>query len=75
VPDDSTKAIQLPSVLTVKELSDRLNAGHSSVIRALLKEGIIASSYQTIDYDTAARIARGLGFEVTRSPGYDEPNQ
>lgn len=60
--------ITLPPVLSVAELADRLEASGTDVIRELMKSGIMASLNQQVDYDTAARVATELGWEVSEAP-------
>jgi translation initiation factor IF-2 len=55
---------ELPPTLTVKELADELGVSVSDVIRELIKNGVMASINQVIDYDTAAIVAGELGFET-----------
>ena len=56
--------VELPPVMTVAELGDALEANPVDVIKELMKEGIMASLNQQVDYATAARIAEELGRET-----------
>ncbi|HEY7063982.1 MAG TPA: translation initiation factor IF-2 [Chloroflexota bacterium] len=56
--------VELPARMTVQELSDRLNLSPTQVISALVSQGILLTVNQSVDYETAARIAGELGFEV-----------
>lgn len=56
--------VELPPVMTVSELGDALEANPVDVIKELMKEGIMASLNQQIDYATAARISEELGYET-----------
>ena len=58
--------VELPPVMTVSELGDALEANPVDVIKELMKEGIMASLNQQIDYTTAAKIAEELGYETSR---------
>ena len=62
-PDES-EAIQIPRVLTVRELGELLDRSAVDVIKELMKNGVMASMNQTIDFETAAVVAHGLGFEA-----------
>jgi translation initiation factor IF-2 len=62
-PDDGVKSIEIPRTLTVKDLSDLVGMSPIEVIKELIKNGVMASINQVIDYDTAAIIAHDLGFE------------
>jgi translation initiation factor IF-2 len=58
------RPVELPPLLTVKELSERLGVSAVDVIKTLMKSGIMANINQQIDYDTAAIVASDLGFET-----------
>jgi translation initiation factor IF-2 len=57
------KAIELPRALTVKELGDLLGVSAVEIIKELMKNGLMASINQVIDFDTAAIVATDFGFE------------
>jgi translation initiation factor IF-2 len=56
--------LALPSVLTVAELADKVQATPIEVIKELMAMGIMASINVQIDYATAARVAQNLGWET-----------
>jgi translation initiation factor IF-2 len=58
-----SKAVELPRALTVKELADLLNVSAVEIIKELMKNGVMASINQVIDYDTAAIVAADFGFD------------
>lgn len=64
--------IELPEVLTVRELARALRTNPIEIIKELMANGIVASINQTIDYDTAEIVAGELGFE-TRPIQLEEP--
>lgn len=57
----------LPSVLTVRELSEKLALPLGEIIGALLKNGLVATVNEQIDYETAAIIASDLGYQTEES--------
>jgi len=59
------KTVQLPPAITVRDFAAKLNLPVTNVIRELIKNGILASLNERIDYDTANIIAQDFGFEVT----------
>jgi translation initiation factor IF-2 len=63
VETNGVRAIQIPRVLTVKELGDLLSVAPVEVIKELMKNGVMASINQSIDFETAAIVAHDLGFE------------
>ncbi len=58
-----SKIVELPRTLTVKELGDLLHTSAVEIIKELMKNGVMASINQAIDYDTAAIIATDFGYE------------
>ncbi len=58
------EAIGLPSSVTVKKLAELLSVPVASVITELMKNGILATINEEIDFDTASIIAGELGFET-----------
>jgi len=70
------KAITLPSLVTVRELAALINESPIDVIRELMKNGVMSTINQQIDFDTAAVVATDLGYEVqeeTPEPAEEEP--
>ncbi len=62
------KVIELPASLTVKEFSELIGVPPATIIRELLRNGVMATINQEIDYDTAATVAQSLGIEVKEAP-------
>jgi translation initiation factor IF-2 len=60
-----TKSIKLPTMITVRELAQELNASPIEVIKILMSNGMMASINQSIDFDTAEIVAVELGFDVS----------
>jgi translation initiation factor IF-2 len=56
------RPVELPRALSVKELADVLRIPPVEVIKELMKNGVMATINQTVDYDTAATVSTGLGF-------------
>lgn len=63
------KFVVLPGVVTVRDFATLLQLPVTAVIGELMKNGILASMNERIDFDTAAVIAEDLGFSVTRTEG------
>ena len=57
---------KIPDEITVGELASRMKKTAAEVIKCLLKNGVMASVNQTIDYDTAEFVAVELGCKVER---------
>ncbi len=60
--------VELPAALTVKELAERMHLTPVDIIKALMKNGIMATINQELDFETAAIVAGDLGVEVTEAP-------
>ncbi len=60
----SGATVAIPSRLTVRELSDRLELPINKLIIELMKNGILATQNEQIDHDTAVLMAQELGFTV-----------
>ena len=59
--NDSTVAVPVPEVVTVRDLASLIDASPIAIIKQLMANGVIASINQQIDYDTAAIVAEELG--------------
>ncbi|MBP5993473.1 MAG: translation initiation factor IF-2 [Candidatus Moranbacteria bacterium] len=58
------KVVVIPETVSVKKLSEILHVQVAAVITELMKNGIIATINEEIDFDTASVIASDLGFET-----------
>jgi len=58
------RTLEIPRVLSVKELGDLMSVSPVEVIKELMKNGVMASINQVIDFDTAAIVATDMGFEA-----------
>ena len=58
------KIVKIPSRVTVKKFAELLGLGISDVIKELMKNKILATINDEIDFETAAIIASDLGFEA-----------
>ncbi|MCL2150172.1 MAG: translation initiation factor IF-2 [Dehalococcoidia bacterium] len=65
---EPTTSIELPPSLSVRQLAEALKAGAVDVIKALMRQGIMANINQVIDYEVAAKVAEGLGVAVCPQP-------
>ncbi|MCW1888481.1 MAG: translation initiation factor IF-2 [Candidatus Moranbacteria bacterium] len=61
------KNVTLPSSVTVKKLSELLDTPVNAIITELMKNGILATINEEIDFETASVIASDLGFETELS--------
>ena len=58
--------VQIPDAIGVGELASRMKKTGAEVVKALIKNGVMASLSDIIDYDTAALVAMELGCKVER---------
>src|SRR3990170_4292199 len=62
-PRNGQRPLDIPRALSIKELGDLMGVSPVEVIKELMKNGVMASINQVIDYDTAAIVAHDMGFE------------
>ncbi len=60
----SERQLTIPRSLTVRQLADLVGLSAVDVIKQLMRNGIMASINQAIDYETAAVVASELGYEA-----------
>ncbi|MEO0958510.1 MAG: translation initiation factor IF-2 [Pseudomonadota bacterium] len=61
-----TRTVKLPEAITVQELANRMAERVGDVIKALMKNGMMATQNQSIDQDTAELIIEEFGHKVQR---------
>ena len=62
--NDSIKTITIPDTITVKDLAEQLNISSIEIIKELMKNGVMATINQVIDFDTAAIVISDLGYQA-----------
>jgi len=67
VQPEGPRTIEIPAVLTVKELADKMKLTPVDIIKALIKNGVMATINQELDYDTASIVATDMGWEVSEA--------
>ncbi len=58
--------VKIPDEISVGELASRMKKTGAEVVKCLMKNGVMASLSQLIDFDTAAIIAEELGCKVEK---------
>ncbi len=66
VKPTTKKPVEIPGTIVVRELAIILDLPVGKVIGELVKNGIMATLNNSIDFDTAAIVADELGFEARR---------
>lgn len=64
---EAKKKICIPSVVSVKELAQKADLPVTVVMTELIKNGVLATINESIDFDTASIIGDDLGFEVEKA--------
>ena len=60
--EEEIKIVQIPEIITVRELAELLKTPPNVVMAELLKKGVLATINQTIPPDVAVQVAEALGF-------------
>jgi translation initiation factor IF-2 len=66
------KTIEVPPVITVRELASLMAVSPIEIIKELMNNGIMANINQQIDFDTVTIIGEEMGFEIVQ-PKAPEP--
>lgn len=61
---ENKKVVKLPKSVTVKKFSELLGLSLSDVMTELIKNKIMATINEEIDFETASIIAQDMGFEI-----------
>lgn len=61
------RSIVLPPVITVHRLAEKLSLPVTKIISELLKQGVVATINDNLDYEIAAIIAESLGFRAEKT--------
>ncbi len=69
---DKTPVINLPRSISVRQLAEMLNIDAISIIKQLMRNGIMANINQIIDYETAASIVTSFGYKPHLAPIKDQ---
>jgi len=62
-----SKELSIAETIVVKDLAEKMKLPVAKLMAELMKNGIMVSLNERIDFDTATIIAEDLGFKVTRS--------
>ena len=60
--EEEIKIVEIPQIITVRELAELLKVPPNQVMAELLKKGILATINQTIPAEVAVSIAESMGF-------------
>ncbi len=65
--ETAPKVIEIPSRIVIREFAVKLNLPAPQVMAELIKNGIMSSQNEEIDFETAAIIAEDFGYQAVRS--------
>jgi len=65
-PQIKREGVEISEMISVKELAEKTGLSAAVLIGALMKNGILASLNQVIDFDTAMIITDGLGVQLKK---------
>ena len=69
---ESIKTVEVPEIISLADLAEKLDVPASDVIKYLLKQGQMVTKNQGLEYDDAANIVRAYGFKVKESEDDEE---
>jgi len=69
------KKVSLPAFIRVKDFSEKIQVPLSKVMAEMMKNGVLSSMNERIDYDTAAIVAQEFGFEVSQEENAEAENE
>jgi len=71
--EKTEKVIQLPQIISVGDLAHKLEVSAAAVVAELMKNGVMATINENVDFETAAIIAEYLGVTVEEEAGIVPP--
>ncbi|MBU4421422.1 translation initiation factor IF-2 [Patescibacteria group bacterium] len=64
IAPEERKEIRIPKIITVREFANRIDTPVNTLMKILMKNGILASLNDKIDFDSAMIIGDDLGWQV-----------
>ena len=64
----AAKSVTIPRNVTVRDLGELLKVSPIEIIKALMKQGVMASINQSVRYEAAAAVAQEIGLEPEPEP-------
>jgi translation initiation factor IF-2 len=72
---NESQKIELPAVVSVRDIATRLAVSPIDIIKKLMNNGVMASINQAIDFDTAAIVAAEFGYEAVPEASVELPKE
>ncbi len=73
-PQTRIRPVRIPEALAVGDLAELLGVTAVDVIKELMKNGVMATINQVVDFDTAAVVATDLGFTPEEEESAEAPS-
>lgn len=75
--NQEANTVEVPEIISVGEFAELLGKGPAAVVGELMKNGVMATVNEQIDFDTAQIIGAELGFDIVPKAAEEEarPNQ
>lgn len=70
--ESTQKWLELPEVITVGDLAQKLDVAANEIIKALMKQGVIATINQSLNFEDAAQIAKQYGYKIEKEEVEEE---
>ena len=67
-PSAESRPVEIPANLSVRQLADLLQTSEIDIIKQLMRNGIMANINQVVNYEVAAAIAAGHGYQPCPQP-------
>ena len=64
--EDKVSPVELPPTMTVGELSSIISKSNVDTIKSLMRQGIMATVNQSVEFDIAAKVAASFGIGVIK---------
>ena len=64
--EEKISPVELPPTMTVGELSSIISKSNVDTIKSLMRQGIMATVYQYVEFDIAAKVAAAFGIGVIK---------
>jgi len=61
-----SREVQVPEIITVQDLANRMAEKTADVVKSLMKLGVLANATQSLDADTAELVVAELGHKIVR---------
>jgi len=65
IPEADRKPVSIPPIVTVRDFASLLDLSVPRIMQELMRNGILTSINERIDFDTASIIAEDLGYRAT----------